>query len=229
MITRLGYDILLQDVDVTWYRNPLDYFLDKQRGRDGFDMYIQDDGSPDLSQDPRRSNAGFFFARNNEVTRAFFHEYAMAGDKILQGGNDQTVFNVILNEYSSLYGLRIWTFPDYGDFPSGFVFHRRKEYMKALIAGEVKPYIFHMSWTKNKDAKIQYLQQMGDWFVRDVCLQKPSNEANVNASRMEKDDNSVIRNCCLRDPDIRCHFRDKPSVIPCKESPAAGLIGTSFW
>jgi hypothetical protein len=229
MVTQLGYDLLLQDVDVSWYRNPLDYFLGKENYHDVFDMYIQDDGSGMLPQQARRSNAGFFFARNNEVTRSFFHDYLMAGDKILQGGNDQSVFNVILNEYSSLYGLRIWTFPDFGEFPSGFVFHRRKEYMKALLAGAMKPYIFHMSWTSNKHVKVKYLQQMGDWFVRDACVQKPLSESSVNASLVQKNYASMIQTCCLRDPDIRCHYRDKPSIIPCKESPAAGLIGDSFW
>jgi hypothetical protein len=231
MATRLGYDILFQDVDVSWYRNPLDYFLAKERDHEVFDMYIQDDGGGLLPDIPRRSNAGFFFARNNEVTRSFFHDFVMSGAKILQSSNEQMLFNQILNEYSSFYGLRIWTFPDHGEFPSGFVFHRRKEYMKALLAGAMKPYIFHMSWTANKDTKMQFLQQMGDWFVRDVCIQKPLavNETNLNASRAEKSYKAIIQTCCLRDPYIRCHYRDKPSIVPCKESPAIGLIGDSFW
>jgi hypothetical protein len=80
-------------------------------------MYIQDDGSGLLPEIPRRSNAGFFFARNNEVTRSFFHDFVMSGAKILQLTNERRLFNQILNDYSSLYGLRIWTFPDYGVFP----------------------------------------------------------------------------------------------------------------
>jgi hypothetical protein len=32
-----------------------------------------------------------------------------------------------------------------------------------------KPCIFHMSWTKSKD-KIKFYQQMGEWYLTEVCL-----------------------------------------------------------
>ena len=31
MVGLLGVDILFQDVDIVWYRNPVDYFHDKSR------------------------------------------------------------------------------------------------------------------------------------------------------------------------------------------------------
>ena len=58
---------------------------------------------------------------------------------------------------------------------------------------KVHPYIFHMTWTKNKDNKKLYFQQMmGEWYLKDSCLPEPN---------------------------IVCHYRDKPSLISCKDSP----------
>jgi hypothetical protein len=242
MVSQLRYDILFQDVDVTWYRNPLEYFLcdrvDCDSAGETFDFYVQDDGSNDLSYGPRSSNAGFYFARSNPVTRAFFQAYLAAGDLVLARGNDQVVFNSLICEHSSAYGLRIWTLSRYNDgFPSGSAYHKRKDYMKRLVAGEVKPYIFHMSWTAGKVIKVQYLQQMGDWFVRDGCIQKSaegimaSNESPLSVLRVEvqKKDAVLMQACCLPEPEIKCHYRDKPSIIPCKESDRIDPDGVSFW
>ena len=44
--------------------------------------------------------------------------------------------------------------------------------MEKLVKGEMKPYIFHMSWTENKVNKMKLLQQLGEWYVRDQCVTK---------------------------------------------------------
>lgn len=43
LVNELSYDLLFMDVDLVWYRNPLDYFNDKSLPK--FDVYFQDDGS----------------------------------------------------------------------------------------------------------------------------------------------------------------------------------------
>jgi hypothetical protein len=73
----------------------------------------------------------------------------------------------------------------------------------------VQPYIFHMSWTKNKDNKRLYFQQMGEWYLKDSCL--------------------TGWECCLPEPNIVCHYRDKPSLISCKDSPPIDAGRPSFW
>lgn len=40
LISALGYDVLFQDVDVVWYRNPIQYF--QSEGSGDFDFYFQD-------------------------------------------------------------------------------------------------------------------------------------------------------------------------------------------
>jgi Nucleotide-diphospho-sugar transferase len=43
MVAWLGYDILFQDVDVIWYKNPIPYFHDANAVDKDFDMYFQDE------------------------------------------------------------------------------------------------------------------------------------------------------------------------------------------
>ena len=40
LVNALGYDVLFQDVDVVWYRNPIDFFYSPQSN--DFDFYFQD-------------------------------------------------------------------------------------------------------------------------------------------------------------------------------------------
>lgn len=42
LVNELGFDLLFQDVDVVWYKNPMDYF--KSHHAKQFDVYFQDDG-----------------------------------------------------------------------------------------------------------------------------------------------------------------------------------------
>jgi hypothetical protein len=220
LASQLAYDFLFQDVDVAWYRNPLEYLV----AGTTIDMYIQDDGSRAIFYGPRSSNAGFYFARNNEVTRAFFHSYLMAGDHIVSHRNDQIVFNILLNEHSSMYGMRVYTMSRLDDdFPTGYAFQVRGQYMKDLIAGKVKPYIFHMSWTRDKAVKVQLLQQLGDWFVSEACVQKRADEIlhlteNGTEMKHSKDGLASIPECCLSEPVIRCHKPHLPSRVPCNET-----------
>lgn len=45
-VLSLGYDVLFQDVDIVWYRNPLEFFhQDPTSAMSQHEMYFQDDGS----------------------------------------------------------------------------------------------------------------------------------------------------------------------------------------
>jgi hypothetical protein len=238
LASQLGYDVLFQDVDVLWYRNPLQYLrqVDGDDDVSTFDMYIQDDGDRSPVYAPKSSNAGFYFARNNAVTRAFFHAFLLAGDFVLHQGNDQKMFNSLLNEHASVYGLRVHTMSRNDDgFPAGWVYNRRKDYMKDLIAGKAKPFVFFYSWTANKTIKVQYMQQMGDWIVRDACVQTRANDLvhlaplNETMRNVLEGDATLLKCCCLPAPVFRCHYRDKPSLIPCKDSQPFNPGFASFW
>lgn len=58
MVNMLGYDVLFQDVDVIWYKNPLEFFHNESSSVGGFDAYFQDDGNRGLYYAPYSANTG---------------------------------------------------------------------------------------------------------------------------------------------------------------------------
>jgi hypothetical protein len=217
MVNLLGYDLLFQDVDVIWYRDPLPYFSNSE-----YDMLFQDDGGRETRYAPYSPNTGFYFVRHNERTADFLHSLLMAGSLIVQSKSHQGVLTEIMSQHVSWRGLRVKvTSRERPDFPSGFHYHRRYDFMRQIIQGKIKPYIFHMNWTKNKKGKILFLKQMGYWFVKEQCIGKTAEEI-VKA-------HGGMGTCCSAEPLISCHYRDKPSKLPCKESPPWHKDSPSFW
>jgi hypothetical protein len=41
--------------------------------------------------------------------------------------------------------------------------------MKEIINGDYVPYLFHMSWTTNKENKLVFSLQMGLWYTNKEC------------------------------------------------------------
>jgi hypothetical protein len=136
------------------------------------------------------------------------------GDVLMKAKSHQEVVTILLNEFTSTRGLRVKVVPRgmSNDFAGGSEFHNYKGFMKEMIEGKRKPFIFHMSWTENKENKKKYFEQLGEWYATE----------DVNACRG--------LDCCLTQPNITCHYKDKPSKIPCPNSPhVVEGKGISFW
>jgi len=236
MINHLGYDLLFQDVDVVWNKNPLEYFHDPENKFHDFDMYFQDDGAHSRRYAPYSANSGFYYVRNNYETRYFFVSLLYAGDLILVYNSHQEPLIQIMTEHASQYRLKVKVLDrEMDEFPGGWHFNspRKKAFMKKIAKGEVDNYIFHMSWTNNKTNKIKYFQQMGEWYISDVCVQKTRAtilEEKAISGEQDGDQAGVLMQpCCLAEPQIVCHYRDKPSKIPCTDSPPIDKNKRSFW
>jgi len=236
VVSCLGYDMLFQDVDVVWNRDPLAFFLSNATspvGKD-FDLYFQDDGARSDRYQPYSPNSGFYFVRHNTRTEYLFNCLVKMGDHILATNSHQETLTSLMSEHSSLTGLRVKVFGRDSaigrTFPGGFHYHRRdSEFMKDLVLGKTDPpYIFHMSWTKNKDNKRLFLQQMGEWFVREECDDGEAELTNAADASITVPDN-LSNSCCAVEPIVKCHFRDKPSVVPCRDSPSIDKDRPSFW
>ena len=130
----------------------------------------------------------------------------------------------LMNEHVTVYGLKAKVISkSEEEFPGGYHYHQRSgEFMRNFYAGKVHPYIFHMSWTLSKENKLKYLRQMGEWFVHDVCIEHEANQISGFAE-------DGLQACCSAEPLISCHFRDKPSKIPCRDSPNIDKGKPSFW
>ena len=227
LVSMLGYDFLFQDVDIVWYSHPLDYFH-KNPVMQKFDAIFQDDGGHSVRYSPFSANSGFYYVRNNRLTQHFMTSLLMAGDVIIATNSHQQAMIAVLNEHSSLYGLKVKVLSrDMEEFPGGFQWNQKSgKYMKALFAGEIKPIIFHMSWTLNKDNKLLYFRQMGEWLVQDQCIQQKKQDILSAAGGSSSD---LVSTCCAAEPLVSCHYRDKPSKIPCPDSPNIDKGKPSFW
>jgi len=201
LVNALGYDLLFQDVDMVWFKSPLDFFQDESLPK--FDMYFQDDGNRQLRFAPYSANSGFYFVRSNPKTRHLFRHFLYSGDLINAWYSHQAVLVQLLAEHSSLTGLTVKIYPkEAEEFPGGLQFHRKKEVMKDIMSGNSKAYIFHMSWTTNKKDKLKYFQQLGEWYVNDQCIGKEAHEITGIASGeggMMKN-GTLSTNCCSAEP-----------------------------
>jgi Nucleotide-diphospho-sugar transferase len=219
LILTLGYSVLFMDVDVVWYKNPLDYYRTIMVN-DQWDLVFQNDGAKTLQYAPYSPNSGFYFVRHSPKTMFLFGELLKMGDTISLYHSHQHALSQLLNEHISWTGLRVKVHNTGFDnpFPGGFEFSRRHLYMKELLGGahtNQDPYIFHMCWTESKEYKIKFFQQMGLWYVIDGY----------------KNGSCTGIGCCTKKPEVRCHFRDMPSKIPCNDSPPLDEEdpGKSFW
>lgn len=228
MINALGHDVLFQDVDIVWYRDPVEYFTEEYKD---FHILFQQDGSDSRRYAPYSPNTGFYFVRHNLKTEYFLHSLLMQGNLITGSGSHQSALNIVLQEHASWRGLKIKVLPvdATNEFPGGFHFHRRKEFMKDMINGKVEPYIFHMSWTTNKENKRMFLEQMGEWFVKDQCVGSTAGAILNSTSTGVATEAAIANACCIAKPDVKCHYRDKPSRIPCKDSPPIDADHESWW
>jgi hypothetical protein len=234
MINLLGYNLLFQDVDVIWYRNPLGFFSNTTSPYYDYDIYFQDDGARTVRYGPYSPNSGFYYVRYNDRTEYFFHSLLMAGNIIAQSGSHQNAVSAVLNEHASWRGLHVKILHrNMHEFPGGFNYESSafsnpnyvasNKFMKDLIAGKSNAYIFHMSWTGNKDDKKRFFEQMGEWYVKDECV-GGTVDVIVNGT-----DADLGKACCVAEPVVKCHYRDRPSKIPCKDSPPLEKGHGSWW
>jgi len=221
LVSDLGYDLLFQDVDLVWLKDPLAYFHDTASPVANFDVYFQDDGNRQERFAPYSANSGFYYVRHNPRTKLFFRKMLYAGDLIFACHSHQQILIQLMAEASSLSGLTVKVLSRDGEgFPSGYHYNmKRDSFMRKFVKGETASYIFHMCWTLNKDDKVKYMRQMGMWYVHDKCIGR-------EAVAIGGD---VVAECCAAEPLITCHYRDKPSVRSCASSPPKDKHGQSFW
>lgn len=223
----LGYDILFQDVDLVWIKDPMEFFNDKSNVKD-FDIMFQHDGSNSVRYAPSSANSGFYWAKASKQSQYLFTSMLYHSDLIITWDSHQQVLVQLLSEHSSLFGLNVKVFDRETEmFPGGWHYHRKKDFMKKFIKREVDSYVFHMSWTDNKDNKLLFLRQLGEWYVKDKCVGKTATDILGGSSSLEK--LALVEPCCAAEPIFSCHYQDKPSKLPCKGSPNIDKGTRSFW
>jgi hypothetical protein len=82
-----------------------------------------------------------------------------------------------------------------------------------------------MNWNDNTQEKRAFLDQMEDWYVSDSCGGTKTAQETQAAAGTSTD---LAKSCCVT-PVFKCHYKDKPSIRECKDSPAFTEGRVSFW
>lgn len=234
-VNLLGYDLLFLDLDVALYEDPLPFFNNLD---DRYDIVMQDDGARSVRFAPYSGNSGVYYIRSNPKTRYFMARLVYDADLIMSTNSHQQAMIALMNHHASMFGLQVKTLTLDPMLPCGFQYHRDRKYMQRLIAGEISPKLLHMAWTQNKNNKILFFQQMGLWHVAEQCKQSKSEQTVDETTNRTKTtvvmeqwtlSDTLLEDCCLAEPKVECHYRDKPSIIPCHDSPPIDKDGQDFW
>eukprot|EP01041_Mallomonas_annulata_P006168 gene6168-12500_t len=156
-----GFDVLFQDVDLVWMRDPRPLLQAMVH-----DAVFMDDGARTPRFTPFFANTGFYYLRHNARALHLMERLSRGVSEIGFTHSHQATFNRHLTETQGLLDLKIHVL-DSVDFPSGIMFHHNKSFMALLDKHQVQPYVFHMCWTDSRAQKVTYFKQIGMWFIPD--------------------------------------------------------------
>lgn len=165
-----GYDVLFQDTDIVWFRNPLP-LLQKVT----VDTTFMDDGARTIRFTPFFENSGFYFLRYNPRTLQLMERMLRSASELAKTHSHQSTLTRYLTEVQHQCNLHVQIL-DQHDFPSGDQYHNDKKFLSAIKAGEKHPYVFHMSFTTSREDKVRYFTDIGMWKIRSdlhECAQIP--------------------------------------------------------
>lgn len=151
LLLRRGINILFQDADLVWFRDPLGYFHEyivqtaersRQTGSHP-EAFFSDDGQRSMRYTPYYANSGFYYLLSTERSIYFTWSVMTAMDSIQVLGSHQNVFTTKLVEGLAINHrhTKILTLEE---FPTGIMYWHNSEYMDKLFRKEVNPYGFHM-------------------------------------------------------------------------------------
>lgn len=151
LVLRHKINVLFQDVDLVWFREPMGYFHEYIRAHQA-DMemsgvptiaFFSDDGQRSRRYTPFFANSGFYYLLADPRSEYFAWSIMIAMDAIQVLGSHQNVFTTRLMEAISVTAGHSKILP-LGDFPTGIMYHHHRGYMKRLAEKKVHPYNFHM-------------------------------------------------------------------------------------
>jgi Nucleotide-diphospho-sugar transferase len=151
LVLHMKMNVLFQDVDLVWFRDPFPYFKGYGRGNgtqllpEGkkLEAFFSDDGQRSLRYSPFYANSGFYYLLANERNEYFAWSIMTDYDAVQVLGSHQNVLTTRLVEELSLTAEKMKILP-MDLFPSGVHYHHDWPYMKRMQQGIEHPYVFHM-------------------------------------------------------------------------------------
>jgi hypothetical protein len=155
-VLSIGHDVLFQDVDMVWKKDPAEFLLRPERHV--LDAQFMYDG-PNSMYAPLHANSGFFFLRNNERSRIFWQQVFDNFDKVFAYGGQQMHVNMLLVT-SYFRGLKLDILKE-AEFANGHLFSN--EDVSSL---PTDPYVIHCSWTRNLEHKMEKYRLANIWYLQ---------------------------------------------------------------
>ena len=157
---QLERDILFQDVDLVWQRDPLPD-LEDRAGAGGFDEQFMYDG-PNRRYAPLYLNSGFFYVRNSQHATLLWTAVLRHFDKVLQSGSHQLVVNAAASLLRDR-GRKICRLPE-ARYLNGHEVHAASSQRRSRFLVDEAD-VIHVSWTLNLKSKLEKLKDNHLWFV----------------------------------------------------------------
>ncbi len=157
-VLETGRDVLAQDVDLVWQRDPRDELI-ALASRRALDLAFMDDG-PNPRFAPLHYNSGFILFRNSEITRAAWHCVVRASPAIAYLRSDQEVVNQVMGTLRRR-GLLTGVLP-----PRRFVnghWSTARHNPDGRLPEEAR--VVHFSWASGLDNKIERMRAFDQWYL----------------------------------------------------------------
>ncbi len=151
----MGFNVLFQDVDLVWMKDPYDFLHDTERSM--LDVQFMYDG-PNPIYAPLNVNTGFFFLRNTAHSRKFWQLVHQNFDKVAYHHSQQRVVNMLL-VHRYFKGLKLDVLAE-SDFANGHLFS-----WNDASSLPPDPYVIHCSWTSNLAHKMKKYHLAGLWYL----------------------------------------------------------------
>ena len=152
----LGANVLFQDVDLVWFKDPFPYLREHCAAND---IAIMFDGN-NPHHGPIYANTGFIHVACTSASRALFETAARNTASIFQCRSHQRPFNHILAFFALHNVLGLSVLPE-TRFLNGHLFNLERGV--SARAGDWKRdgYVMHYSWTADRAEKQQKLDRFG--------------------------------------------------------------------
>ena len=155
-VLKLPANVLFQDVDLIWFRDPFLY-LDKMT--DEFDIQIMYDG-PNRHYAPLYANTGFIYISNTDEARAVFQTALYNSSSIFDVGSDQFPLNRIFSHFIGHNVLRLKVLPE-RQFLNGHLFSLQEGATERAGKWRDDGVVLHYSWTTDYAEKVEKIMKFG--------------------------------------------------------------------
>ena len=159
-LIHLGYDVIMQDIDIIWKKNPINYLYINEYKY--IDIQMSNDGRMD-KKGP--GNSGFFMIRSNCKTRIFMDTIISLIGLVFVGRSDQMLWNILIDE-------RVFRMINFEVLNSDLYINGNRaskdKYIAELNLDDI--ILFHSSWTMDIFDKIDKFNKLDTWyFTKDKC------------------------------------------------------------